>query len=194
MSLRNTGFRIRQLLAVSVVAGISAADGIGQAPQPLPTPTPVANGQSPAKIPERKLSIGECLAIAEASHPSIKMAEAGLSQTMKGAATLNKVPPVIGGWLRPDLPFRKQQTTRGIDAAIANCSYARQLVINDVCRMYYTYIYAKQQELIVNEISEQLDTYKKIVEKALEGPPDPNNKLKINKTTLDTVDELGGQQ
>ncbi|MFO0938773.1 MAG: hypothetical protein U0798_19900, partial [Gemmataceae bacterium] len=146
------------LSAVSPIPVAPVAQNLQPAPsQPLPVPNPATNGNV------KKLSVQECIAIAEANHPSIKMAESSLSQTMKGSASLQKVPPFIGGLFRPDLPIRKQQSCRGVDAAVANCALARQLVVNDVCRMYYTYIYASQQEGVVNEIVAQLKLFEDLV-------------------------------
>ena len=189
MSFRHTVIRIVRIQCIVTACGLFAQSAQSQTPisppagKPLPAPTPIP----PTTAPEKKLKLGECLAIAEANHPSIKMAEASLSQTMKGSASLQKVPPRLGSLVRPDLPIRIQQSCRGIDAAVANCTLVRQLVVNDVCRMYYTYIYAKQQEGVVNEIAAQLNTYKELVEEYLKRPINPDDKLKINKTTLDLI-------
>ena len=150
--------------------------------QPVPLPLPTET------TPVKRMTLGECLVVAESNHPSIRMAEASLSSAIKGTATLEKLPPRLGALVRPDLPYRKQQSNRGIDAMTANLALTRQLVANDVCRMYYTFVFAKQQEVIVNEIVEQLNTYYDLVKKILELPPDPNtNKLKISKLTENVI-------
>lgn len=158
--------------------------------QPLPKPSPLPAGKpNPAAV--KTLTLAECLTIAEANHPSIKMAEASLSQTVKGAASLEKLPGFTS-WVKPELPFRKQQSSRGIDAAAANVTKVKHEVTNDVCRMYYTFIYAKQQEVIVGEIVSQLEEYQKIVKEILKQPVPPDNKLKISKLTeLLIIDALG---
>lgn len=158
--------------------------------QPLPKPSPLPTGK-PSPVPVKQLTLAECLTIAEANHPSIKMAEASLSQSAKGSESLEKLPG-FANWVKPELPFRKQQSSRGIDAAAANLAKVKQEVTNDVCRMYYTIIYASQQEVIVNEMVEQLKTYEEIVKKVLMQPVPPNDKLKITKMTeLLIIDALG---
>jgi hypothetical protein len=148
--------------------------------QPLPVPAETTA--------VKKMTLGECLALADVSHPSIRMAEASLSSAMKGMTTLEKLPPRLGALVRPDLPFRKEQSRRGIDATAANVALTRQLVANDVTRMYYTFVFAKQQEVIVNEIVEQLNTYLDVVREILKQPPNPNdNKLKISKLTENVI-------
>ena len=190
--------RFGKYLLATVATGCFAVVACGQSPvstpttnfQPLPKPSPLQPGK-PSPVPVKTLTLAECLAIAEANHPSIKMAEASLSQSVTGAASLEKLPG-IATWVKPELPFRKQQSSRGIDAAAANVTKVKQEVTNDVCRMYYTFVYAKQQEVIVNEIVEQLLTYKDVVEKYLKQPVNPNDKLKISRMTLLLiVDALG---
>lgn len=195
-----------KVVLASASTGWLAASSFGQSPvqtpapspvstpttfQPLPKPSPLPTGKpSPAAV--KTLTLGECLAIAEANHPSIKMAEASFSQSVKGLSSLEKLPG-IATWVKPELPFRKQQSSRGIDAAAANVTKVKQEVTNDVCRMYYTVVYAKQQEVIVNEIVAQLEEYKKIVKEILKQPVPPDNKLKISKLTELLIDDALGR-
>jgi outer membrane protein TolC len=190
--------RVGTLLLATAATGWIGAAVFGQSPvsappttfQPLPKPSPLPNGK-PSPGPVKLLSLADCLAIAEANHPAIKMAEASLSQSIKGSESLEKLPG-FANWVKPELPFRRQQSSRGIDAAAANVTKTKQEVTSDVCRMYYTFVYAKQQDVIVTEIVEQLLTYRKVVEDVLKQPVNPNDKLKISKLTLLLIiDALG---
>jgi outer membrane protein TolC len=198
MLLRSPSATLGTIVLASAATGWFAVSTCAQSPvsapattfQPLPKPSPLPGGK-PSTTAVKTLSLGECLAIAEANHPSIKMAEASYSQSVTGLSSLEKLPG-IATWVKPELPFRKQQSSRGIDAAAANVMKVKQEVANDVCRMYYTFVYAKQQDVIVTEIVEQLLTYRKVVEDYLKQPVNPNDKLKISKLTLLLiVDALG---
>lgn len=207
MAFRASASRLATVVIASASTGWLAAPSFAQTPaqtavpspvsapatnfQPLPTPSPLPAGKpSPAAV--KTLTLAECLTIAEANHPAIKMAEASLSQSATGAASLEKLPG-FASWVKPELPFRKQQASRGIDAAAAGVNKARQEVTNDVSRMYYTFVYAKQQEVIVSEIVAQLEEYLKIVREILKQPVPPDNKLKISKLTELLIEDALGR-
>ena len=63
-----------------------------------------------------------------------------------------------GMGLRPDLPFRRQQAQRGLAVGTADVLKAQQENVYDVSRMYYTYVYATQQEQTASEIVEQMES------------------------------------
>lgn len=178
----------REWMGLVAAGWVSSAAVWAQSPSPVPQPLPPPAGLAPLPKAELKtLTIGECLAIAEANHPSIRMAELSLSQTRMGAAAINNLPRVAE-WIKPELPVRRQQAASGIVAAEAAVAKARQEIRYDVCRLYYTVVFAKQQEFIVNEIAEQLKLYKVFVEDYLKSTrPDPNAPLGITTITKNQV-------
>jgi outer membrane protein TolC len=142
--------------------------------------------------PGQPLTLGQCLQIGQERHPSIHAAQATLAASERGyLALLNFKRPILAEWLSPDLPYRRQQAQRGIAAATADVLLARQNNTYDVTRLYYSYIFATQQEQTASEIVEQMETfYEAAVEiLKLELPPDPKGP-KINEFTIGTLDSV----
>lgn len=134
------------------------------------------------------LTVGECLAIGQERQPTIQAATASLAAAERGYVALLGLRP-IAELLSPDLPVRKQQSQRGLAAACAEVVKVRQENTYDICRLYFTYIYATQQEQTAADIVEQLESFYDIAKKFLELPvPDP--KVKVNEFSLGDIDAV----
>jgi outer membrane protein TolC len=134
---------------------------------PTPDLAPVVE-----KGPE--LSLGECIAIAEEHHPILKAARASLSATQAGSRALNNfgTPATL---LSPDLDIRKQQAQRGLIASSAEYQRAHNEIVQDVTRLYYSAVYAKQQDAVAAGLIPQLRDYIRIARQLLDTEPDPKN-------------------
>lgn len=89
----------------------------------------------------------------------------------------------------PDLPVRKLQSQRGLCASAAEVVKVRQENTYDICRLYFTYVYATQQEQTASEIVEQLESFYEIAKEFLKLPvPDP--KVKVNEFSLGDIDAV----
>jgi outer membrane protein TolC len=121
-----------------------------------------------------ELSLGECIAIAIERHPSILAARASLSATSAGSKALQNfgTPATL---LSPDLDIRKQQAQRGLTASTAEYQRACNEVVQDVTRMYYTAVYAKQQDAVAAALIPQLRSYIRIARDLLANEPNPKN-------------------
>ncbi len=162
---------------VAAVAGLAWAIP-AQAQSPMPV-VPVAPA---AEVAPPTLSLAECLAIGHERRPAIRAARHSHNATIIGYQALNNI-PAIGRYARPDLPVRKEQALRGITLSQAGIEKAEQEAIYDITRLYYTYVYAKQQEITASDVIEQMDLYYKVAEEILKsGVRDP--KLKITQFTL----------
>jgi outer membrane protein TolC len=128
------------------------------------------------------LSLGECLAIALERSPEVKAAQHSLNATLAGRQALENL-PFYAPMLSRDIPVRRLQAERGVTIAAAEVEKVRRDVIYDVTRMYYTYVYAGQQEKTATDVIEQMEVYyqvaKEVVEKGLKGP-----NLKVDNFTL----------
>ncbi len=120
------------------------------------------------------LSLGECIAIALERQPSLKAARASSSATTVGYESLLKIGKV-GNLLSPDLDIRKQQAQQGLLAACAEIQKAQNEILQDVTRLYYSVVYAKQQELIGADVAGQLKELIAIAWKLLEDTPNPKD-------------------
>ncbi len=134
------------------------------------------------------LTLGECLAIGQERQPTIAAATASLAATERGYLALIGLRP-IAELLSPDLPIRRLQSQRGLSAATAEVVKVRQENTYDICRLYFTYVYATQQEQTASEIVEQLESFYDIAKEFLKLPvPDP--KVKVNEFSLGDIDAV----
>ena len=137
------------------------------------------------------MTLGACLEIGQANQPTVKAAKASLASGERGYLALQNFSRALE-LLSPDLPVRRLQAQKGIVAATAEVVRAQQEVIYDVARMYFTYVYATQQEQTANEIVEQMETFYRVAEEILKaGVVDP--KIKINNFTLYALDDAIGE-
>jgi outer membrane protein TolC len=134
------------------------------------------------------LTLGECLAIGQGRQPTIAAATASLAAAERGYLALIGLRRVAE-LFSPDLPVRKLQSQRGLCASAAEVVKVRQENTYDVCRLYFTYIYATQQEQTAAEIVEQLESFYDIAKEFLKLPvPDP--KVKVNEFSLGDIDAV----
>ena len=120
----------------------------------------------------RELSLGECIAIAVERHPAIKAAQASLNATQAGSQSLQNF-GTVGTLISPDLEIRKQQAQRGLTASAAEYQRAYNEVVQDVTRMYYTAVYARQQEAVARSIIPPLRLYIRAARALIDTEPDP---------------------
>ncbi len=199
-------------LAASAVVWSGTAGGMAADPLivPVPKATPLPetknisrrqpdkNGDS-AKMPVWKkwipqgkgLELRECLEMGQANQPAVKAAKASLASGERGYLALQNFPRALE-LLSPDLPVRRKQAQRGIQAAGAEVLKAQQDTIYDVTRMYFTYVYATQQEQTANDIVEQMETFYRVAEDIKNaGVVDP--KVNINNFKLYALDDAIGE-
>ncbi|MGL6072768.1 MAG: TolC family protein [Fimbriiglobus sp.] len=151
---------------------------------------------NPPLIEGPPLTLGQCLAIAYERQPKIRAAllshQSG-EASYKALFNLGRIPER----LTPDLEFRKQQACRGLAVSAASYQQTVQETTQDVTVLYYSYIYAKQQEATAAGVIEQMEIYYDIAEGIVKsGAKDP--KMKLNQFSLYTlqniISEVRGQK
>lgn len=173
-----------RLSAIPFVLLLAAPAGFAQ----------TANADKPAPAPAkaaatgRTLNLGECIAVALSNQPAVKAAQHSLGASQLGYRAMQDMPR-FARFFSPDLPVRKQQTLRGMTVAQAEVRKVHDEVIYDVTRLYYTYVYAKQQEQTAADVIEQMEIYYRVAEEILKsGVRDP--KMRINSFTLYGMDNM----
>lgn len=168
-----------------------APQAVGRLELPI-RPLKIAAIQKPGeeKAPDRKpfvkwaptgepIALNASLALGMERAPTIKAAQASLAASQCGYLALMNIQR-IAELFRPDLPVRRQQAQRGISVGTADVLKAQQENIYDVSRMYFTYVYATQQEQTANEIVEQMESFYDIAKAILEGGgAGPNAKINV---------------
>lgn len=142
-------------------------------------PAPVTPAPSVVKGPV--LTLGECLRIAQERQPSIVAARASLCAKMAANKGINDLR--APNFLAPDLPIRRQQSCRGLDAAQAELFQAEYDTAYAVMRTYFTAVYARQQLEVASEVVESLKLSQKLVSDIVNNP-DTGPDSKINADTV----------
>lgn len=117
---------------------------------PIPAAMPIPAVQPPAdELPV--LNLGQCVAVAMERQPTLKAAYASQQSSAAGQTGLNNIGRV-GQSLSKDLPIRKEQAARGQIAVAADVQKVKNELVYDVTRLYYTIVYAHQQEQIADDV------------------------------------------
>jgi len=134
------------------------------------------------------LSLGECIAVALERQPSLKAVKASMAATQAGYAALLKfgTPATI---LSPDLEIRKQQAQRGLAASTAEYQKAQNEIVQDVTRLYYTAVYAKQAEAVATDLGDHLKELIAIAKEILKNEPDPKKLDGLTRTKILLMEE-----
>lgn len=131
---------------------------------------PVANdGNSEKQLPESgpELTLGECIAVALERSPTLRAARASMAATQAGYRSLMNF-GTVGTLISPDLNIRKQQAERGLAAAAADYQKVHNELVYDVTRLYYTAVYAGQQEGLAADVVDYLGAMVKLIRKILD--------------------------
>lgn len=178
----------------AIGVGLFGPGAVAQPPAPQksvpltpPRPEPAEKGDKPepAAAPTGETyPLAECIAIAMDRQPAIRAAKASLSASVAGQKALVNIHPFTTV-LAPDLPVRREQATRGVTVATAEVMKAEAEAVHDIALMYYSYIYARQQEQTATDVLDQMQVYYGIARDILaSGPSD-----KVNQYTLYTMEE-----
>jgi len=166
---------------------------------PLAAQTPAADakadakpaGATPGVTPSgtaTPLTLAQCLAIGRERQPLIQAAYHSYRATEVGAKALGNL-GFVAGLVTPDLPVRRQQASRGLTLAAAEIQKVTQENTQDITVLYYSYVYARQQELTASDIVEQLEIYYEAAEGIVRsGVRDP--KMRLNQFSLYTLQNV----
>ncbi len=164
-------------------------------PQPAPLPhTPDKNGQNGVadRYPESgpELTLAQCIAIALERQPSLAALRSSTAATEAGYRALSNF-GTPATFISPDLEIRKQQAKRGLMATSAEFQKLHNEVVQDVTRLYYTSVYAKQQQQLAETVVARLTVLVDIAERLLKETKDAKDlegfntlKLQLMKTGL----------
>jgi outer membrane protein TolC len=150
---------------------------------PLPAPAPAngqkngnGNGNGNDKYPETgpELALGECVAIALERQPALQALRHSTAATEAGYKALTNF-GTVGTILSPDLDIRKQQAKRGLMATSAEYQKLHNEVVQDVARLYYTAVYARQQYQLAETIVLRLQVLVDVGRELLLKEKDPKN-------------------
>jgi hypothetical protein len=158
-------------------------DGKGEKNDKAP-PIPTIGEKYADTGPE--LTLGECIAIALERQPKLRaLKESTLAAETSYRALTNF--GTVGTIVSPDLEIRKQQAKRGLMAKSAEYQQLHNEVVQDVTRLYYTAVYAKQQQQIAEFVIVQLQFFVDVGAKLLLEVKDPKELEGFNAIKLDMM-------
>jgi outer membrane protein TolC len=124
-----------------------------------------------------ELTLGECIAVAIDRHPHLKAVQASTSASTTGYRSLINF-GTLGTLVSPDLDIRKQQAQRGLEGAAGSYQKVHNEIVQDTTRLYYSAVFARQQQGVADDVVEQLEQIVEQIDKILKQAKTP--------------DELGG--
>ena len=107
-------------------------------------------------------------------HPSLKAVQASTAASQAGYRALMKF-GTVGTLISPDLDIRKQQAQRGLTGSAGEYQKAHNELVQDVTRMYFTAVYARQQLVIAEDVIEQLSDLETLIENILKEAKTPED-------------------
>lgn len=162
--------------ATGAVTGVAAQEPLAVKKDETKKPEKLG----PVVTSDRTLNLHECLAVALERQPNIKASLATLRATEVGGRSLSNLSR-LARLFTPDLCYRQQQAAKGLTTAQADILKVQYETIYDVTRLYYTFIYARQQEATATDIIDQMETYLDIARDLVKQGVDPAN---LNQVTL----------
>lgn len=165
MSLLKPSRRTLAGLAAGCWAVLSSAAALAQPPASDDDKLPVV---PPADVTPAgpTLNLGECIAIAQERQPTIRGALHSQAASQRGYDALMNLPRVAE-WVSPDVPVRREQARRGLTLAAAAVEQARRETTYDVIYLYYSFVYARQQEQTALNVIAELRIYLQVMREVL---------------------------
>ncbi|MGL4419558.1 MAG: TolC family protein [Gemmataceae bacterium] len=138
--------------------------------------------------PKPSMTLAECLNHGRTNQATVKVAHTGLNSAVAGQRALENLSPFTG-LLSPDLPIRKQQAIRGVTVAQADICKAEIENTYDITYTYYSYIYARQQEITANNVIEQMQVFYETAKNLLDSGADLGNGKKISQFSIYAIED-----
>ncbi len=162
----------KQPLPVSPTVPVPGAHGY-HARYQNPLPAPVPAGDNGDRYPETgpEMTLGECIAVALERQPRLKAVKASAAATEAGYKALSNF-GTASTIISPDLEIRKQQAKRGLMATSAEYQKLHNEIVQDVTRLYFTAVYARQQQQLAENFVLRLEFLIKVGEELLRTTKD----------------------
>lgn len=160
----------------AAACGVVLAGSAVAADEPKSNPLPAPHAL-PMVVPTPH-TLAQCQSIARENQEAIRAARASLAASHAGVRALNNLPG-YANLLSADLPFRKQQAMRGIAVTQADIIKAETESDYDITYLYYSYIYAKQQEQTATDVLEGMKVYYDIAKGLLDAPGGKINQFNL---------------
>jgi outer membrane protein TolC len=143
-----------------------------------------ACGASCAACPTEPLHLGDALSIALNQQPNIAAARASLASAAAGRDALYNLRLI--GRISREIPIRREQADLGVSAASIALDRTEVETIYAVTRLYYSVIYAREQQLVANGVVKNLETTLDTAKTAVKGGSRDVTTSSVDKITVYT--------
>jgi outer membrane protein TolC len=154
----------------SVIAGFPLLLPLTSASQ-----TPETEGEAvaqPAAETGPRLSLADCLRIAQERQPALEAYRASLAAADTNSRSLQSMR--LAALFVHEIPIRREQASLGVTAASARLEQIERETDYAVTRTYYGVVYAREQRQVatkvVNELGDALENAKRLVKAAMKKP------------------------
>ena len=114
--------------------------------------------QEPARptqaAPAAALTLADCVQIALGRQPALAAQRASVAAAETGRQAADNLR--LAGLVSKELPIRRRQAALGVVIAAAGASQAEWETIYAVTRNYFTVLYARQQQMVVKDVADDL--------------------------------------
>jgi outer membrane protein TolC len=149
------------------------------AAEKLAAPRQPAKVVAPAKA--KALTLADCIQIAMDRQPALAAARASLAVTQGSLADLER--HRFAALISREVPVRKKQAELGVLIAQAGLNQAEWETIYAVTRLYYSVIYAQEQQKLAEDVIGSLKATKQAAELFKNNP----GKVKVTQESIDQI-------
>jgi outer membrane protein TolC len=114
-----------------------------------------------------KVTLEQCLQMGRERSPLLRAAAINLRSALIGQRALESGSRVINDFLERSMPFRREQSQAGIQAATAELMQTDYDIAYNITRNYYSVVFAKQQLRVADDLLLQMGVYLDFVKEAL---------------------------
>ncbi len=128
------------------------------------------------------LNLAECLQLALGRQPRVAARLASLAAAEDGKRALEQLR--IPAALDRQVPVRRQQAGLGVTAAAAGLDQARREAVYAVTRLYFTVLFAREQEGVARGVVERLSATKEAAQRALQAGARDVTSADVDRTSV----------
>ncbi len=128
------------------------------------------------------MTVYDCIKIALEKQPKLKGIRASVAAAETGERGLDDAR--FFGQIAPDYKFRKDQASKGVQAAYAELQQIEYDVKHSVVWTYFSWVYAREQVKVASEAVGFVDHYRELVETIIN---DKKGNREINQLTLNEL-------
>jgi hypothetical protein len=143
---------------------------------------PAATLMSPQAQSVVKLNLAQAIHLALERHPKLAAKRASLTAAQDGLQALEALR--LLALIDKEIPIRREQAAQGVAAAASDLHRIEHEVVYAVTRAYFSVVYAREQEKVVNKVVDRLQTIHDTAERSLKAGDRDATSTDVNRTLV----------